>query len=494
VSTGVETPARRAAAPPAAPAARPGVARPELWALAALTVLGAALRFSTLDLQSFWHDEAVTVGRVLEPSLFATLGHVPGSEATPPLYYALAWAWTKLFGHGEVGIRSLSALLGTATVPVVWWAGRTLISSATGLGAAALTATSSYMVWYSQEARAYVLLVLLCAVSLALFGEALRRREARWLWWWGAASALALLTHYFAVFVVAPELALLVWLLPERRRAVLGAGAAVGAVGVALIPLAVHQANQGHDRWIAKIPLGTRLKDTGQQFVLGYSGSPSRALSVLAALLVAAAAALAVWRARELGRWWLVAAIAAAALAAPLLAKVVGIDYLFPRNLIEAWVPLVVALGAAATVPRVGPLAIAALCATFVALTIAVDVDTKLQRADWRAAAHAIGPATQPRAVIVPAVGDDPLSYYLPHASRLAHGGARVAEIDALGFSAARRSHGGVPAGFAPAGRRRVGAFTLVRYAAARPRALTRSELAAARLGVGHAAVVVERP
>src|SRR5205085_12080443 len=124
------------------------------------------------------------------PNLFTTLVHVPSSEATPPLYYALAWLWTKLFGSGEVGIRSLSALLGTATIPVAWWAGRTLVVRAAGLGAAALVAFSPYMVWYSQEARAYALLVLLCAASVGFFAEALRARGGRAVAWWAVVSAL----------------------------------------------------------------------------------------------------------------------------------------------------------------------------------------------------------------------------------------------------------------------------------------------------------------
>ena len=40
------------------------------------------------------------------------------SESNPPLYYVLAWGWAKAFGTGEVGLRSLSALFGAATVPV----------------------------------------------------------------------------------------------------------------------------------------------------------------------------------------------------------------------------------------------------------------------------------------------------------------------------------------------------------------------------------------
>src|SRR3954466_5060010 len=90
-----------------------------LMALAALVALGAALRFATLDVQSFWFDEAVTVGLV-KRSLGDMLSHIPNSESTPPLYYVLAWLWSKAFGTGEVGLRSLSALCGTAAIPAFY--------------------------------------------------------------------------------------------------------------------------------------------------------------------------------------------------------------------------------------------------------------------------------------------------------------------------------------------------------------------------------------
>ena len=109
--------------------------------------------------------------------------------------------------------------------------------------------------------------------------------------------------------------------------------------------------------------------------------------------------------------------------------------------------------------------------------------------------AAAIGPASAPRAVVVPAVGDNPMAYYLPGTDRLSRPTASVAEIDVLAFAAAPRDRARlVPAGFAEAARRRVGAFTVVRYTAARPSTLTRPQLARARLGVGHAAVLEQRP
>ncbi len=84
---------------------------PATIAVAALTVLAAALRFYRLGHQGFWFDEANTALLVhLSPGKM--LGLIPQSESTPPLYYCLAWVWARIFGYGEVGLRSLSAVAG----------------------------------------------------------------------------------------------------------------------------------------------------------------------------------------------------------------------------------------------------------------------------------------------------------------------------------------------------------------------------------------------
>ena len=148
----------------------------------ALTLLGAVLRFPTLDRQSFWLDELVTAS-LLDRSLGDVLGEIPRTEATPYLYYVVAWLWSSVFGLGEVGLRSLSALAGTATIPVAYGAGVVLVSRRAGIVAAALVATSPFLVWYSQEARSYALFALLGATSVLTFGLALRG-DRRWLAGW----------------------------------------------------------------------------------------------------------------------------------------------------------------------------------------------------------------------------------------------------------------------------------------------------------------------
>src|SRR4051794_39612964 len=145
-----------------------GVRNRYVLGLSALTAAGLALRFATIDVQSYWFDEALTVV-LLRKGLWDMLQLLPTTELTPPLYYVVGWLWGHVFGTGNLPLRALSALLGTACVPVAYAAAREVASERAALTAAALTAFNPMLVWYSQEARPYALFVLLGALSLWTF-------------------------------------------------------------------------------------------------------------------------------------------------------------------------------------------------------------------------------------------------------------------------------------------------------------------------------------
>ena len=169
-----------------------------------LIVAAAALRFWRLRHQGFWFDEANTSLEVHNtPGPMLTL--LKHYESTPPFYYCVAWVWARIFGFGEVGLRSLSAVCGVLVVPVAYALGAKMFSSRrTALVAAALAATSPLLIWYSQEARAYEMLILLAGVSLLAFAYAQEKPSPAALAVWVASSALALATEYYAVLVVVP--------------------------------------------------------------------------------------------------------------------------------------------------------------------------------------------------------------------------------------------------------------------------------------------------
>jgi mannosyltransferase len=282
---------------------------PLIGAVTLVTAVGGALRFVGLLHQGFWYDEAHTV-LLVELTPGRMLSQLPVHESTPPLYYLCAWVWARAFGFGEAGLRSLSALLGTATVPVGYLIGRRLASRRGGLVAAGLLACNPLLVWYSQEARAYGQLVLLSAVGFLFFLIARERPAAAPLAGWAVASALALATHYLAALTIAPEAVLLLASCQRVIRWVF----LVAATGATLLPLALAQRATHLAAWIGRIPLGVRLQQLGDQLLAGFGAS--RGLSIAAGVgLLLAAPLLVHARPRERRNALLAAGVGVAALA-----------------------------------------------------------------------------------------------------------------------------------------------------------------------------------
>jgi mannosyltransferase len=449
------------------------------YAVAAATVLAGVLRFATLDSQSFWHDEAVAVD-IARESFFRMLLAVPARESTPPLYYALAWTWGHVFGTGEVGLRALSALLGTATVPVVYAVGRSLVSKRAGVVAAALAAVNPFLIWYSQEARAYALLAFLSGLSLLFAARAAHQGGVRSVSAWAIVASLAVATHYFAAFLVAAEA---VWLYAARpvdhglRRAF----ALVAAVSLIMLPLAGLQAHAGRTTWIADIGLGFRIKMLLVQFVAGrYSGDHLWLILVaLVSLTIVVLLTLATDRERRGGL--LALGLAGATVALPLAAAVAGVDYFFYRNLTPAWIPLTVGVAAALGAWRLRAIGLpvaAVLCAGSLAATIYVHRTEKLHRADWRAAASAMGQPRSSRVIVTwPDWEGVALGLYRPIEELENERPALAQELYVIGLGEPPASVR-IPREFALVERREIQRLTVIRYEAQDAVSLEPSDLA----------------
>jgi len=427
--------------------APPGHARlPAWWPLAALTVLAAALRFSTLDLQSFWYDEAFTPVHVLHPSLAATLHGVVRTENTPPLWYVVIWAWSRIFGVGMIALRFPSAVAGVLTVPVAWAIGRELGGAEKGgrraaIVCAGLVAVNPLFVWYSQEARAYGLYVLLSAVAMLCFLRAEREPTPRRLVAFAVSASLALLSFYFEAFLLIP---MALWLLRDRsrRRAALPAVAVPTLLGLALVPLILAQGGHG-TQWISRWALSSRISTIPQYYLTGYSGAPlGHGIELAIALLILAGIALGLWRglASDARRGVLLAlVIVACGVLIPLAMALGGADYLAPRNVVAAMIPLTALIAVCVAAPGTGRsgIVLAALIAlAFLAVTIDVNFNIRLQRSDWRGVVAAIRvKLAGPRVITLEELGSAPLEYYLPPLHNMPAGTTTsVREIDEIGF------------------------------------------------------------
>ncbi|HUS17511.1 MAG TPA: glycosyltransferase family 39 protein, partial [Chloroflexia bacterium] len=105
--------------------------------VAVLTLLAGALRAYHLGAESFWFDEADIVQQAQAP-LGSLLESFTRAGENGPLYTLLLHFWIFAFGTSERAVRALPMLLGTATIPVLYYAGKRLLDRRLGLLAAGL--------------------------------------------------------------------------------------------------------------------------------------------------------------------------------------------------------------------------------------------------------------------------------------------------------------------------------------------------------------------
>ena len=204
----------------------------------AATLLAAALRAFHLGAQSLWIDELFTwmsadVGRPLVAGML--LENIHG-----PLYGLFVHLSGALLGEAEWALRLPSLLCGVATVPALAWLAARWLGRDEAVWAAWLAAGSPFLVWYSQEARGYMQLILCACVAGALLAGPARRSPARVAAYLAAAGAGLLTSFSFAL--LAP-LHLRWWMdgggeaapAPGRRLRRLGGAAAIALALLALL-------------------------------------------------------------------------------------------------------------------------------------------------------------------------------------------------------------------------------------------------------------------
>lgn len=209
--------------------------RNETVAVGCVTLLALALRLFRIDAQSAWFDEAFTIhagasrwGEMLR-ILIDDFNH-------PPLHSLLVHWWFDLFAVGVLQARVLSAIFGTLAVAALYWLGVLLFDRRTALIGSFLLAISQLGIIYSQEARAYSLLLFLFIVASGFFVRAFRSGSIRDFALFVVTASLMLYTHYYAVFALA---GLLIYALVFRRRSSISASwwmAALVVVTIAYLP------------------------------------------------------------------------------------------------------------------------------------------------------------------------------------------------------------------------------------------------------------------
>lgn len=239
-----------------------------------LAALAVALRSCSLGTQPLWFDEALT----------AHIAHAPNGldfvHNTPPLYHWLSRWWSHWFGIGPAGLRSLSAVAGALFVWLSFQVARAAFGPRTAVIAALVALLSPLHLYYSQEARAYALLLdALLLAQWMLWRVVEGQGRGSWILL-VLASVAALYTHYLAAIPLA--LGYLAAWLPSEAAMRWRAAKSLAAAGLSAVALLLpwllwwraHTPFEPRDmQWLAvlweRLAGGRAFAATAEMFVLG---------------------------------------------------------------------------------------------------------------------------------------------------------------------------------------------------------------------------------
>lgn len=183
--------------------------------------------------QSLWLDEATTAMNIKTYSFWNIITKFSLLDFHPPLYYLVMKIWTSLFGYSEIALRLPSVLFSLVTGWIIYRTGQIFnidskiinhksnfsLNHDIGFWGAAFFLFNPLIIYYSQEARMYMMVTFLVATNFyyflrlrefRVFGESgntshsYRREEKFWdRFWFFLTIPIMFYTFYASVFYIA---------------------------------------------------------------------------------------------------------------------------------------------------------------------------------------------------------------------------------------------------------------------------------------------------
>lgn len=188
-------------------------------ALLFLLLFAFALRLWLLDDQGLAYDEAATALMARATPAAIIDFHWRAAFEHPPFWQLMMHYWSFSAGQSEVALRFPSVLAGVVTLPLLWQLTRRLgLPNRVAMIVGLLTATAPVLVYYSQEARMYALVLALGVASLLLTQRLAINPTAEKVGGYLLVNWAMLGLHYYSAPLIGAEgLFLLFWLLWQRQ-------------------------------------------------------------------------------------------------------------------------------------------------------------------------------------------------------------------------------------------------------------------------------------
>ena len=172
-----------------------------LWLYFFIIILvNICLKIILLEFSSFWYDEIISVQSA---SLdFGHIKHVSEWDKNPPFYYYCLSVWIKIFNDSEYCVRLLSVIFSSVSAGILFLFANKHFNKVTAIIVSVLYLSSNILFFYSHEARAYSLVVLLTLLSSHIFLAIKEKTSIRNIILLGLINFLLIYTHYIAGIVL----------------------------------------------------------------------------------------------------------------------------------------------------------------------------------------------------------------------------------------------------------------------------------------------------
>lgn len=237
--------------------------------------------------QSLWGDEAFSA--ILSMKSLPDLIKIISRDTSPPLWNLFEWVAFRLFGTGEIVIRSLSLIFYLTAAFFIYKIAVHYWNRKTALFALGLTLLNPFFFSYAFEGRMYSIMAAGVAASMYFF---IKRKWVLYV----IATLFALYTHHFAIFAIFVQG---LWFLFEfffgDRKAGVSMFKSFIAIGIGYVPWLLPLYNQakmvGGGFWLGR----PTLNDLGNLFSDYLGTGIKHPLAIYARDLTLVALALRVW-------------------------------------------------------------------------------------------------------------------------------------------------------------------------------------------------------
>jgi len=190
------------------------------WLLLIL-FLASFLRLYQLDFQGIWLDEMHTMIESNPELTFAEFKHIVFfREGMGHFYFLTVRILQEIFGISSYVVRFFSAVMGIAAVYSIYSLGKSIYSKNAGLIAAALLSVNAFIIFYSQEARPYMLLVFAAIFSFNCLVNFIRKPNIKTAVWYGFATGLLVNSHFISLSTIFSQYVLLLFffIITEKKQ------------------------------------------------------------------------------------------------------------------------------------------------------------------------------------------------------------------------------------------------------------------------------------